>query len=58
MGLSADVILQPIALLLLPAPSKSILLVASNSRQLTNAIAVILPIFSTGKVALPKLRLV
>jgi len=29
--------LHPVALLLLPAPSKSILLVASNSRQLTNS---------------------
>jgi len=39
MGFSTDVILQPIALLLLPAPSKSILLVASNSRQLDNSMA-------------------
>jgi hypothetical protein len=39
MGLSTDVILQPIALLLLRAPSKSILLVASSSRQLDNSIA-------------------
>jgi hypothetical protein len=39
MGLSTDVILQPIALLLLRAPSKSILVVASSSRQLNNSIA-------------------
>jgi len=39
MGLSTDVILQPIALLLLAALSKSILLVASSSRQLNNSIA-------------------
>ena len=32
-------ILQPLALRLLPAPSKSILLVASNSRQLDNSMA-------------------
>jgi hypothetical protein len=51
-------LIMHLGLILLPALFKSILLVASNSRQLTNAIAVILPIFSAGKVALPKLRLV
>jgi hypothetical protein len=35
--ISAHLILQPVALLLRPALSKSILLVASNSRQLTNS---------------------
>jgi hypothetical protein len=35
--ISAHLILQPVALLLRPALSKSILLIASNSRQLTNS---------------------
>jgi hypothetical protein len=35
--------LHPVALLLLPAPSKSILLVASNSRQLTNSMPAVVP---------------
>ena len=40
-------ILHPFALLLLPAPSKSILLVASNSRQLINS----MPALCSGVIA-------
>jgi hypothetical protein len=41
-----SLILHPVSLLLLPALSKSILLVASNSRQLNNSI----PAFGSGGI--------